>query len=156
MWYIKIEYVVFYYKVPTTLLTLPKIVCLKIRFLSQIFPLWANPSHITMIQKQQKFKIQTNNVPWLIPIQMFYSSKPCTHPTPLTLPPLYFGFCPQNPYKMIENENESIPYLYTHLSPPLHIYRLHLYNNEWFCPHLWLCSFDLYICFCSFDLLLLH
>jgi hypothetical protein len=40
------------------------------------FPLWAIPIHITMIQKQQKFKIQTKNVPWSVPIQMFYSSYP--------------------------------------------------------------------------------
>jgi hypothetical protein len=30
---------------------------------SHIFLLWAIPSHIIMIQNQQEFKIQTNNVP---------------------------------------------------------------------------------------------
>jgi hypothetical protein len=44
--------------------------------------LWAIPSHIIMVQKQQEFKIQTNNVPWSIPIlnalliQTKYSSYP--------------------------------------------------------------------------------
>ncbi len=31
---------------------------------------------------------------------MLIHPKSCIHPTPLTLPPLYFGFHPQNPWKM--------------------------------------------------------
>jgi len=55
----KTKSIVFYYKVPTTPPILPQ------NYVSKNNPssLWAVPSHITMIQKQQEFKIQTNNVP---------------------------------------------------------------------------------------------
>ncbi len=95
---------IFYYKVPTTPPNFSQNYVSKNSPSSQNYPFWAVPSHITMIQKQQKFKIQTNNVPLLVPIQIPCSSKPCTHPTPLALPLLYFGFRPQNRYKMTENE----------------------------------------------------
>ncbi len=51
---------------------------------SHNFPFWASQVTSSLFQKQQEFKIQTNNVPWSILIQMPCSSKPCTHPTPLT------------------------------------------------------------------------
>jgi len=79
------KFVVFYYKILIGPPTLPQKLCVfKSSLLPKTFPFWAIPSHITMVQKQQKFEIQTNNVPWLVPIQMPCSSKPCTHPTPLT------------------------------------------------------------------------
>ncbi len=62
----KTKYVVSYYKVCTTPLFGQ----------SQVTSSW--------FQKREKFKIQTNNVSWLVPIQMPCSSKPCTHPAPLT------------------------------------------------------------------------
>ncbi len=74
----KMKFVIFYYKVPIAPPTLSQ------NCLCKNSPLWVVPSHITMIQKQKKFKIQTNNVPWSVPIQMPCSSKPFTHPTPLT------------------------------------------------------------------------
>jgi hypothetical protein len=67
MVYPKIEYVVFYYQVPTVLLTSSKLCVLKNPApLPQIFFLWVVPSHIIMIQNQQEFKIQCYNVPWAV------------------------------------------------------------------------------------------
>jgi hypothetical protein len=43
----------------------PKTVCLRIKSFSHMSHLWAIPSHIIMIQKQE-FKIQTYNVPWSV------------------------------------------------------------------------------------------
>jgi hypothetical protein len=74
----KTKFVVFYYKIFIVPPTLSQ------NCVSKNSPFWIVWDHITMIQKQQKLKIQTNNVPWSIPIQMPCSSKPCTHPTPLT------------------------------------------------------------------------
>jgi hypothetical protein len=85
LWNIKIKFVVFHYKILIDLPTFPQKLCVfKSSLLPKTFPFWAIPSHITMVKKQQEFEIQTNNVPWLVPIQMPCSSKPCTHPTPLT------------------------------------------------------------------------
>jgi hypothetical protein len=52
-------------------------------------------------QSQQEFKIQTNKVPWLVLIlnALFIQNHKLILP-PLTLPPLYFGFHPINPWKM--------------------------------------------------------
>jgi hypothetical protein len=55
-----------------------------------------------MIQNQQEFKIQTNKVPYLVLILNALIIQNHIHPTPLTYPPLYFGFCHRNPYKMIK------------------------------------------------------
>jgi hypothetical protein len=44
-----------------------------------------------------------------------------THPTPLTLPPLYFGFHPRNPCKMIEMKWEYFVRS-KHMSPLLRFY----------------------------------
>jgi hypothetical protein len=46
-----------------------------------------------------RIQIQTNKIPWSILILTVHS-KSYIHPTPLTWPLLYFGFCPQNPCKM--------------------------------------------------------
>ncbi len=62
LWYIKIKFVVFYYKIPTTLL-LQNHVSKNPHPSSQNFPFWAIPNHITMIQKQQEFKIRAHNIP---------------------------------------------------------------------------------------------
>jgi hypothetical protein len=58
--------------------------------LSQITSSWS---------KQWEFKIQINKIPWSIFILIVHP-KSYIHPTPLTLPLLYFGFYPQNPCKM--------------------------------------------------------
>jgi len=50
-------------QVPTTPLTLPNIVCIKIPFFFFNLYFWATPSFLIMIQNQQEFKIQTNKVP---------------------------------------------------------------------------------------------
>ncbi len=74
---------------------------------------------------------------------MFCSSKPCNHPTPLTLPPLNFGFHPWNSWKMTKNEMKIF---YNFLNMFLLHYSfcsLDLFSNSWFCNHLWLCSFNL-------------
>jgi hypothetical protein len=57
------KYVVFYYKIPTTSLILPKIVCLIILLFPKSSPFWAIPSHIIMIENEQEFNIQNYNVP---------------------------------------------------------------------------------------------
>jgi len=41
-------------------------VYLKIFLFSRILSFWIVRSHITMIQNQQEFKIQTNKDPWLV------------------------------------------------------------------------------------------
>jgi len=88
LWYIKTKFVIFYYKSTySSSSSSQNYESKNAFFFPQNFPFWVVPSHITMIQKQPKFKIQTNNVPWLVPIQMPCSFKPYTHPTPLTLPP---------------------------------------------------------------------
>ncbi len=55
---------VFYYKVPTAPLTLPKTMCLRIPFLLPKTLLFGQ-SQVTSswFQKQQEFRIHTNNVP---------------------------------------------------------------------------------------------
>jgi hypothetical protein len=63
LWYIKIEFAVFYFKVPTT----PFIIFLKnvrliMFYLFWNLPLWVVPSLFIMIQNQQEFKFQTNKV----------------------------------------------------------------------------------------------
>jgi hypothetical protein len=62
LWNIKTKFVVFYYKVLIVFPTSSKL-CLIISPLPQIFPLWAVPSHIIMIQNQQEIKIENYNVP---------------------------------------------------------------------------------------------
>ncbi len=69
--------------------------------------------------------------------------KPCNHPTPLTLPFLYFGFCPKNPWKMIENEMKVFCNLLRIYLLHYSLYSLDLFNSQWFNTHLWLCNFDL-------------
>ncbi len=131
MWYIKTKFVIFYYKSTySSSFSSQNYVSKNASFFPQNFPFWAIPSHITMIQKQQELKIQTNNVPWLVPIQTPCSFKSCTHPTPLTLPPLlYFGFHPQNPCKIIENEMRVFCILLNIWLFYYSLCNLHLYNN---------------------------
>jgi hypothetical protein len=62
MVYPKTEYVVFYYKVPTTIFTSSTLCVLYSFMFPQIFPLQVVPSPI-MIQNQQEFKIQNYNAP---------------------------------------------------------------------------------------------
>ncbi len=93
-------------------------------------------------QKQQKFKFK---------LTMFHDqslSKCLVHPNhvlilPLTLPPLYYGFCPQNHWKMTDYEmiifcNVLNIYLFHY-----NLYSFDLFSNRWFYTHLWLYSFDL-------------
>ncbi len=53
----------FLLQVPTSLLTFPKIVHVKIPSLLLNLSFWVVPSLLIMIQNQQEFKIQTNKVP---------------------------------------------------------------------------------------------
>jgi hypothetical protein len=59
----EIKYVVFLLQSTYIPLTFPQNRVFKNPLLPKTLPLWAVPSHITMVQKQQEFKIQTNNVP---------------------------------------------------------------------------------------------
>ncbi len=52
----------FLLQVPTTFLTFPKIVHVKIPSLLLKISFWVVPSLFIMIQNQQEFKIQTNKV----------------------------------------------------------------------------------------------
>jgi hypothetical protein len=71
----------------------PKLCLRKIPFLlSRTLHFGQSQVTSSWFQIQQEFKIQTNNVPWSIPIQMPCSSKPCTHPTPLIVVYFYDNF----------------------------------------------------------------
>ncbi len=67
---------------------------------------------------------------------------------------MYFGFCPRNLGKMTKNEVNvfynvfNIYLLYDNLC------NLNLYNNQWFCTHLWLYNFNMYLHLYSFNLLI--
>jgi hypothetical protein len=100
----KTKFVIFYYKVPTAPLTLPKTMCLILpSFVPKLFILGSPKSHHhgSKNNKNSKFKIT-----------MFHDqslSKCLVHPNhvlilPLTLPPLCFGFHHRNPWKMINCE----------------------------------------------------
>ncbi len=63
--------------------------------------------------------------------------KPCNHPIPLTLPLLYFGFLPQNPYEMTKNEMKTFCYLLSICFLHNNLCNLDLLNNQWFYTHLY-------------------
>jgi hypothetical protein len=64
MWYLQDRICGFLLQNATALLTLPKIVCLKIPFLlPKTLPFGQSQITSSWFQKQQEFKIQTNNVP---------------------------------------------------------------------------------------------
>ncbi len=71
--------------------------------------------------------------------------KPCNHPTPLTLPPLHFGFHPGNSCEMIENEMKAFRNLLNICLLDYSLFSLDLFNNRWFCTHLWLYNSNLLI-----------
>jgi hypothetical protein len=59
----------------------------------------------------------------------------CNHLTPLTLPFLYFGFCPQNPCEMTKNEMKVFHILLNICFLYYNICSFNLYNNQWLCTH---------------------
>jgi hypothetical protein len=64
MWYIQNRIYGFLLQNTTTILTFPKIVCLEIPFLLPRTLFFGQPQVTSSwFQKQQEFKIQTNNVP---------------------------------------------------------------------------------------------
>jgi hypothetical protein len=60
------------------------------------------------------------------------SSKLCIHLTPLTLPPLYFGFSPWNPWKLIENEMNVLCNVLNICFLHYNLCNFNLFNNQWF------------------------
>jgi hypothetical protein len=58
-----------------------------------------------------------------------------THPTPLTLPLMYFALRPQILGKMTENEMKIFHVLLSICLLYYNLYSLNLYNNQWFCTH---------------------
>jgi hypothetical protein len=63
---------------------------------------------------------------------MLRSSKLCIHLTPLTLPPLYFGFSPWNPWKLIENEMNVLCNVLNICFLHYNLCNFNLFNNQWF------------------------
>jgi hypothetical protein len=77
----KTKFVIFYYKVPTTPLTLPKNCVFKNPLpSSQIYPFWAVPNHIIMVPKTTKIQNSNQQCSMINPnalfIQTMYSSYP--------------------------------------------------------------------------------
>jgi hypothetical protein len=113
---------------------IPKTICVKIKCFSQNSHLWVVLNYINMIQNQ--IKIQNSNLqcsmtsPYL---KCLVHPKQYNQPTPLTLPPFYFGFYPRDPCEMKENEMKVV---YNLLNIWLFHYSLrnvNLYVNQWFC-----------------------
>ncbi len=69
--------------------------------------------------------------------------KPCNHFTPLTLPPLYFGFRLRNPWKMKENEMKVFCNLLSICLLHYNLCNLNLFSNQWLCTHMWFYNSDL-------------
>ncbi len=124
---------VLYYKVITTILTIPKLCLIMKCFSLKLLPL-GNPKSYHD-SNQQEFKIQTYNVPWSDPIlnALFIQNHVIILPL-LRLHLLYFGFRPRNPCEMTENEMKAFYYF---LSICLHnsLCSFHLLGNQWFCTH---------------------
>jgi hypothetical protein len=81
---------------------------------------------------------------------MFVHKKSSNHPTPVTLPLLYFGFRPRNPWKMTKNEMNVFYNILNIDFPYDNLYNFNLYSNPWFYTHFWLYSSNLYFHLYSF------
>ncbi len=120
-----------------------KIVCLimKKKFL-KLLPLGNPKSH----DDSKPTKIQNSN-PECSMIRPYFKClvhpKPCNHPTPLTLPPLYFGFHPQNPCEMTENEMKALCYLLSICLLHNSLCSFDLLGNQRFYTQFWFCNFNL-------------
>jgi hypothetical protein len=80
------------------------------------------PKTLPFKQSQVTSPLSKNNKNSKFKLTMFHDqslSKSLIHPTPLTLPLLYFRFHLRNPCKMKKKWNESILYPFKHLFPLL-------------------------------------
>jgi len=110
---------VFYYKVPTMISLLQNCVSNN-EIIFPKLPSFGNPKshhHDSKPTRIQNSNLQCSISPYP---KCHVHPKQCNQPTPLTLPPLYSRFHPQNPYEMTKNEMKPFCNL-------LSIYLLH-YN----------------------------
>jgi len=130
LWYLKMGFVVFYYKVLIAILTLPKTMCLRMKSFSLDVLFLGNPKSHNHDSKPTR--IQNSNL-WCSMISPYLKclvhSKPCNHFTPLTLPLMYFGLSPWNLCEMIENELKAFCNLLSICFLHYSFCNLDLFNN---------------------------
>ncbi len=88
-------FVVFYYKVLIAILTLPKTKCLRMKSFSPKLPSLGSPKSHNHDSKPTRIQNSNLRCSMISPYpKCLVHPKPCNHVIPLTLPLLYFGFCP--------------------------------------------------------------
>jgi hypothetical protein len=130
LWYLKIGFVVFYYKVLTIILTFPKIMCLTMKSFSLEFLSLGSPKSDNHVSKPTRIQNSNLQCSMISPYpKCLVHPKPCNHFTPLTLPLQYFGFRPWNPCEMTENELKAFCNLLSICLLQYSLYSLNLFNS---------------------------